>query len=589
MRRGMALMGVLVLLLLLRGPALMSVVLSSAGMLMLRNGLMAQADFVPSTYPVYQVLDGTSATARTMRSLRYAVALSGDNPSAQWALGRAALAVGDVDTAASVLEPLMGKVGHNPLLYYDALFALSYGRQPERVIALYESVPPLQPTRAISDAVVLAYLDLATGRQGDKGTGGQGDKEWEEEGKARQWLERAQRMRPGDLYANYCLWRRAREAGDVEAAAMYSETLAYFPLEAINPADDRLLDYVADAVPGLLEERLWDREKTLNVVSFLVWRHHGAAGVERLLERLIERYPSEPDWVFYLAELYHRQGSLAQAKAVYQQVLAVDPAFIQAYLRLGMVAEAGCKSQMASCEGLEEAAGWYKQYNDLAPDDLLGLRKLAEIYETLGRPEATVLREELEARTSGQRIAAELLGVPEQNVELGPNLVENGEFETREGVNPAGWQLGLYLGQAGDGGLYVAGEDILATEGNAIRFVTLWGGLMPDGAMTFAEYVGKSFPVTDTKYLVSLYYCSRYFIEGSGLAFLGDYARSGGLVLAYYSLPHSGGQWRVVHTLVDGPSASTSVVPLVRDWGVGQLWVQAFVVRPIVYMKDLYR
>jgi tetratricopeptide (TPR) repeat protein len=573
----MALLGILVLQLLLHGSALMSAVSSNAGMLMLCNGLMAQADSAPGTYPVYRALDDTSVAARAMRSLRRAIALNGDSLSARWALGRAALAAGDAETAASTLEPLMGgKIGHNPLLYRDVLTALSYGGRPESVVALYESASSLQRTQAISDAVALAYLDLATRGQGD---GGQGE--------VRQWLERARGLRPGDLYVNYCLWKQAREAGDMAAAAIYSETLAYFPLEAIHPADERLLNYAADAIPDLLEEGLWDRDKALNTVSFLVWQHNGAAGVERLLERLIERYSSEPDWPFYLAELYHRQGSLAQAEAAYQQVLAVDPAYTQAYLRLGMVAETGCKSPVVSCEGLEEAAGWYKQYSNMVPDDVLGLRKLAEIYETLGRPEAAVLREEFEARTSGQRIAAELLGVPEQNVELGPNLVENGEFDVWEGVNPVGWQPGFYLGRHGDSGLHVAGEDALATEGKAVRLVTLWGGLMPDGTRTHAEYVGKSFPVTDIKYLVSLYYCSQHFTEGSGLAFLGDYVHSGGLVLAYYSLPHSGGQWRVVHTLVDGPSASTSVVPLVRDWGVGQLWVQAFVVRSVACVEDL--
>ena len=212
------------------------------------------------------------------------------------------------------------------------LSAASHGGRPEEVLALYEAAPPPQHAQAISDVVALAYLDVATGRQGERETRGQGDE-------IRGLLERVVDLRPGDLYATYNLYRLAETAGDADAATTYSETLVYFPLEAVHPTDERLLGYVAEAIPALLEDGLWDRDKTLNVVSFLVWQHNGAAGVERLLEQLSERHPAEPDWSFYLAELYHRRGDLDRAEAAYQQVLAVDPEYAQAYLRLGMVAE----------------------------------------------------------------------------------------------------------------------------------------------------------------------------------------------------------------------------------------------------------
>jgi len=67
--------------------------------------------------------------------------------------------------------------------------------------------------------------------------------------------------------------------------------------------------------------------------------------VERLLEHLIARYPGEPDWPFYLAELYHRRGDLEWAEEVYRQVLAVDPEYAQAYLRIGMVYEARAEGE----------------------------------------------------------------------------------------------------------------------------------------------------------------------------------------------------------------------------------------------------
>jgi tetratricopeptide (TPR) repeat protein len=331
-----ATVGALALLLLLRGPALLSAAWTNAGMLVLRDARLAQVESVSGAYPVHGALRGDAAAVRAVQCLRRAVALNRADPAARWGLGRAALAVGDAETAADALGPLAGSAGHSPLLYTDVLMALSYGGRPEGVIALYESAPPSRRTQAIGDVVALAYLDLVTGGQGDERAGGRG--------KVRQWLERASVLRPGDLYATYHLWRQALQSGDLAGATVYSETLAYFPLEAVHPADERLLGYAAAVMPALLEDGLWDREKTLNVVSFLVWQHDQATGTERLLERLIERYPAEPDWPFYLAELYHRRRDLDQAEAAYRQVLEIDPDYAQAYLRLGMI--------------YEERAGW---------------------------------------------------------------------------------------------------------------------------------------------------------------------------------------------------------------------------------------
>jgi len=261
-----------------------------------------------------------------------ALALSGDHAAARWGLARASLALGRLGveadenavTAASALRPLAVEGTRNPLLYQDALTAFSYGGRPEEVIKLYESGLPLKRTQSVSDTVALAYLQRSA--PGD--------------------LPRARTLRPGDLYANYHLWMQARQDGDLGAAAVYSETLTYFPLEAVHPADERLLDYAAEAIPSLLEEGLWDRDKTLNVASFLVWQHHGAAGVEQLLEQLIERYPTDPDWPFYLAELYHRRGDLDRAEAAYRQVLALDQNYAPAYLRIGMLYEARAEEEM---------------------------------------------------------------------------------------------------------------------------------------------------------------------------------------------------------------------------------------------------
>jgi hypothetical protein len=105
---------------------------------------------------------------------------------------------------------------------------------------------------------------------------------------------------------------------------------------------------------------------------------------------------------------------------------------------------------------------------------------------------------------------------------------------------------------------------------------------LPDGTSTFAEYIGNSFPVTNTKYSVSLYYCLQHFTEGIGLVYLGDYARPGSLMMLHQDLPLSNGQCRIASFLVDGPAVMTMVTPLVRNWGTGDLWIHSLEIRSIV-------
>ena len=164
--------------LLLRGPALLSRAMGNVGMAALRNALTFEATrpdapLQPGDYPLYDVLPEREARP-PVAMLRRALALDSASPTARWGLGRAALATGDAATAAEALQPLSDRAKRNPLLYYDALTAFSYGGEPVEVIALYEAVPPPERTRAVSDTVALACLDLVAGGQGDRGTRGQG-------------------------------------------------------------------------------------------------------------------------------------------------------------------------------------------------------------------------------------------------------------------------------------------------------------------------------------------------------------------------------------------------------------------------------
>lgn len=510
------------------------------------------------------------------RALRVSVQLRQDNPLGHLELAEVyeALAVADASTEKQDLEALIADEWRRAgLTEEDCLkagkLALTAGQDDsagmwfERAIRLRpnweEAYRSLGKTTR-GDAIALVHL----------------------EGGSQQDLEKFGWLRPGDLYMNYQLWRQARETGNPANAQIYSEALAHFPIEAIQPTEERLLDYALAIVPFLLEDGIWSRDTLLNVVAFLAWQRPEAASVEQLLLQLSERNPNEADWLFYLGEVYHRRAMWEPAQATYLKTLAVDPGYAQAHLRLGMISEARCKAQVAGCASLTAAAEQYQEYHRTCPHDVHGLERLARVLEVLGRPEAAALSEELLAGTDSRLFVAEALGLPPEDVELGPNLVSNGDFGIWDDQHPAEWSAATYLGPSGDRGLYTMGKDELVAGGSSARILALWGGLLPDGTITYAEYLGERAPIADAKYLVSLYYSSQRFVEGSGLFIVGEYDKVGGLKLAQESLSDSQGQWQWVHILAEPANPSTAVGPLVRVAGVGEQWIQSVAIRSII-------
>ncbi len=559
MQRKLAL-GLFFAVLLFRIPALASAAWTNAGMLILRNEYLAQADANSDSGTLF--LKRTPMLEQALQNLAQAAALDANNFAAQWARGRAALALGDATAATKILDPLASYRYKNALLYQDLLSAFNYTK-PDQTIALYEASPSFQLSRVVSDTVALAYLDRAQFATREKTDA----------------LLRARTLRPSDLYVNYHLWTCATAAGNEEEAAAYRTALTHFSLDAVHPANDRVLLYTSQAIPALWDQRIWDRSQVLNVVAFLVWQHSQALGVEKLLDQLSRQHPTEPEWWFYLGELYQRRGNLDAAEAMYQRTLSADGNYVLAYQRLGMLAESEYSSSRSK-EALEEAAAWYEQYHKMAPDDPLGLKRLVSVDTALQRPDTARLEQELAAKTDGQRIAASLLGIPEKDVSLGPNLVENGEFRDWRRSAPVGWRLGTYLGTAEEQGLYYGGVDSLVPDGRAARIITLWGGPMPDGTTTCAEYIRKDLPSAEQKYLISILY-SFSGASGSGLLFIGDYSRADGFRLIEHLLPSTDGQARVAYFVGDGAALPIQLTFLLRNWGIGDLRIWRVDVRQI--------
>jgi hypothetical protein len=222
----------------------------------------------------------------------------------------------------------------------------------------------------------------------------------------------------------------------------------------------------------------------------------------------------------------------------------------------------------------------------LAPEDFLGLKRLAEVSASLGISETAVILESFAGQSDGRATVAKLLNLSVEDVELGPNLVDNGDFGSWEDTSPQGWRFWTYLGPDGDRGQYANGEDSLIPEGNTARIVALWGGPATEGTRTYAEYISDSLPMGGTRYLLSIYYSSQNSEEGNTFVFVGEYERRNGTVLVRQMLPDSRGQWRVAHILVDTAITSSATSLLVRMWGVGDLRIWAAELKPIIVVTE---
>ena len=430
----------------------------------------------------------------------------------RWLSGHVAMAQGRYQDAAQALSPLEPYAARYPLLLQDLLIAYSHTGLDRQSVALYErEAVRLRPYPAVTEAVALSYLAQQPAGAASADA-----------------LRRVLDLRPSDLYANYHLRRIALAAGDQASAGTYERALTHFSLDAVDPTDERWLDYAAGVIPDLLDEGLWDQTVAVNVAALLAWKHPESGAVEDLMKTLAEGQPENADWPFHLAEVYHRRGDLTRAAETYQEVLKRDPAYLPALLRLGMVAEA---------QGVrEQALGWYQQYHHDAPEDPVGLEKLTALSEQMGLANASELRSKLSEMLDDRKWVATQLGVAPDDVILGPGLVQNGDFAAWRGNMPADWEIGAYLGKGHDSGLYALGRDELDVDQPAVRIGTLWGGNLDDGTTTYSEYVEAPFLIQNAKYLIRLRYAARNFDGAEGLLFLGEYARPGGTVVANQGL-----------------------------------------------------
>ena len=531
----------------------------------------AQADH----YPHWKVNPTSELLSQAQQSFTWAIRLGSSDPAAYWGSGRAALASGDAVRATEVLAPLFEKTEPNDLLHLDFVMALSQSGQSERVIDIYQELDNPRAQSVISDSVALAYLQAADpSLSADRLEA------------AESFLKEADILRPADLYVNYHRMRAAQARGDREEVAQRRLRLSRFSAAAIWPSDQRLVTLSAKVVPDLLSLGIWDKDRGLNVFSSWVWHEKDASGLEALARALIEQYPHEAHWRFYLAEWYQRSGRLSEAAAEYQQALRQGPSYYQIYYRLGTLCDLQMRQSPERCTA-SEAAAWYRQFYEAVPDDLLGLKALIRASSASIRadPVAQVV---WTAATDDRSVLSEMLQVPAEAITIGPDLTPTGDFEEWISEHPRGWDwCDWATGNSWNAGSFVGGADsTVAWDGLSAQVNGLW--LTPDDPADQLEPGRWGLCYRDVirlepqaMYLLSFFYRTVRLPDNAAGLYISN---SSALTFSDrdYLLPATEGAWhRFVIIGANRSDDIVSVSPILRSMAPGQIWFDSFEVRQV--------
>jgi len=243
-----------------------------------------------------QVVDGKKLDAGAAH-LQVALYWDPRDVQARRLLARIYLSQGQPEAALVELQAALQVRPANPLLRLELGDVYDTLGQTEEAIQAYEA------GYVGSRKMPLAanYLKLADAHVG-QGGGNVAIDLW----------RRALVADPGNLYALYRLARIHRALGDDKTAQVYEEQLQSFELRSVViPLDLRMAEYLGQAMAGLVEDRLWERQTLLNVVSFQVQQFaEGVPGLmtERVLQTLLERWPQDPDLLSRRSELERRRG-----------------------------------------------------------------------------------------------------------------------------------------------------------------------------------------------------------------------------------------------------------------------------------------
>ena len=336
-------------------------------------------------------------------------------------------------------------------------------------------------------------------------------------------------LRPNDLWATYHRWLQDRQEGKAAGAEQFALSLGRFSLDAISPANDIRFNAALQTMPELFDQGIWDLHTLRSVVAYLVWRASDRPALENLLNTLSTRYPDSEIWPLYMGELYQRNGDLDAAAAMYAHAQSLNP-----------------QSAAVATYGIREDFGRATSDSDA---DL--------------------------------EFVATALGIDPREIQIGPSLIENSGFDRWQGDTPEGWRFETYMGGDSDNAVYVTGQDSNPPDTSVARILALRGGMLSDGTMTLGEYWGPQIVADGSRYLVTITYRSDGFTEGTPLIIFGNYSQAGGEILLLETLMATQATTETARFLTPASTPGTPLVPVIRNWGNGQLWIESIEVRPV--------
>jgi len=455
-----------------------------------------------------------------------AVAQTPHLDSAQWSLGRMQMAAGDLQAAKQTLAQFQTRPIQNPLLYGDIVMTYRELGDYQAIVDFYRQIPIPVATESISETIASAYMNVG-GPDAPSGV---------------------LRLRLGDMWATYQHWLQATQNGDADGIVRYASALSRFSTDAVAPSNSTRLDAALQTMPELVADGIWDLPTLTNVVAYLVWKYPDRESVEDLIKNLSTRYPDNEKWPLYLGEFYYRNGRFDAAATLYLQAQTLNPQSVEVASHLSRLAKIVCRKQGALCENLST---WV--------DDSIAANHA----------------------DSDLEFVAATLGIDSGDVRIGPNLVENGDFAEWQGDTPEGWRFETYAGSDPDNALYIAGRDSLFSESPSARILALRGGRLSDGTMTLGEYLGPQIIADGSRYLVRITYRTDSFREGSPLILLGDYNHVGGDIILMETLASAQNVLATTRFLTPASVPGTPLLPVIRNWGSGQLWIDSVEVHPI--------
>jgi hypothetical protein len=182
---------------------------------------------------------------------------------------------------------------------------------------------------------------------------------------------------------------------------------------------------------------------------------------------------------------------------------------------------------------------------------------------------------------------AELLDVPVEAVELGPNLAENGGFEKWVGERPDILDIAdMATGDPWNKGLFVDTRDsLISWRGTSGKISGLWLQYLQDkepGRSGFWYWQRRyAIPLTPAApYLISFYYRTERIPDRAAAVWISYDAK---VLFSSYHLPSTRGKWRHFLAIGWNRSGGDAVIrPLLFALASGQVWFDEVKVRQVL-------